>query len=64
MFPKPTADPDAAKINAKREENCPLCIPITLNTLSISKSLGHKSIKFEPKFSWEDSNQMREKSHH
>ena len=41
IFPKPTADPDAAKINAKREENCPLCIPKTLDTFSTAKSLGH-----------------------
>ena len=26
IFPRPTADPDAAKINASLEENCPLCM--------------------------------------
>ena len=30
IFPSPTAEPDAAKIKAKREENSPLCIMVFL----------------------------------
>jgi hypothetical protein len=30
IFPSPTAEPEAAKIKASREENSPLCITVFL----------------------------------